>query len=310
MRLGIVVPCYNEAPVIEETARRLAALLDGLVASGSVAPESRIHFVDDGSTDATWACIERLARAHPRVSGVRLSRNRGHQNALIAGLFTAEGDALVSIDADLQDDLDVIPRMLEAHASGADIVYGVREDREADPAFKRITATGFYRLMRLMGVNIVHNHADFRLMSRRAVEHLKEFPEVNLFLRGIVPILGFRSDVVRYARAPRLAGRSKYPLRRMVSFALDGITSHSVAPLRVIGVMGFLIFLFSTGMSVWVVGTKVLNDAAVPGWASSVLPVYFLGGIQILCIGVVGEYLGKIYLEVKRRPRYIIESRV
>jgi glycosyltransferase involved in cell wall biosynthesis len=309
-RLAIIVPCFNEAPVLPETARRLAALIEGLVRDGRIAPTSKICFVDDGSRDGTWALIEQLGRDNPLVAGIKLSRNRGHQNALLAGLFTAEGDVLVSIDADLQDDIDVIPKMLAEYSRGMDIVYGVRKGRLADRAFKRYTAHAFYRLMRMLGAESVFNHADFRLMSRRAVEALKQFREVNLFLRGLVPLVGFPSAIVTYVRAERFAGVSKYPLRRMVGLALDAITSFSVVPLRLITLTGFILFALSAVMVVWSLWVRLFTNHAVPGWTSTILPIYLLGGVQILCIGVIGEYLGKVYQETKARPRYIIEKMI
>ena len=309
-RLGIVVPCFNEEEVLPETARRLTELLQGIMAGGHVAADSQIVFVDDGSRDHTWELIEALASRDARIGGIKLSRNRGHQNALLAGLYTFEADVLLSVDADLQDDIGVIPEMLQAHAQGAQIVYGVRNDRSSDGFFKRATAQGFYRLINAMGAESVYNHADFRLMSRRAVEALKSFREVNLFLRGMVPLIGFKSAIVYYTRSERFAGESKYPLRKMVALALDAVTSFSVAPLRFITGIGFLVFLLSLGMGAWTLWVKLFTERAVPGWASTMLPIYFLGGIQILCIGVIGEYLGKVYQETKGRPRYIIEKSV
>lgn len=307
-RLAIVVPCFNEEEVFHETARRLLTLLDQLTDHGLVAAGSAIYFVDDGSRDRTWALIEERARQDERISGIKLSRNRGHQNALLAGLFTANGDVLVTLDADLQDDIDVIPDMLAEHKRGIDVVYGVRRDRFTDSRFKRYTAHAFYRLMGALGAESVYNHADFRLMSRRAVEALKQFREVNLFLRGLVPLVGFPSAIVQYARGERLAGRSKYPLRRMIGLALDAVTSFSVVPLRLITLMGFLVFLLSAAMVVWSLWVRLFTTRAVPGWTSTILPIYLLGGVQILCIGVIGEYLGKLYQEAKARPRYIIEK--
>ncbi len=308
--LAIVVPCFNEQEVLPETARRLLALLQRLGAAGKVAAASRVVFVDDGSRDATWAFIEGLAAADARCAGVKLTRNRGHQNALLAGLFTAGGDVLVSIDADLQDDVDAIEEMIDRFRGGADIVYGVRSARDADTAFKRGSAAAFYRLMRTLGAESVDNHADYRLMSRRAVECLRQYPEVNLYLRGIVPTLGFRSEVVTYARSARLAGESKYPLRRMLALALDAVTSFSTVPLRLITIAGFVIFSGSMAVTLWALWVRFFTPDAVPGWTSIVLPMYFLGGVQILCIGVLGEYLGKAYRETKRRPRYFVEKTV
>jgi glycosyltransferase involved in cell wall biosynthesis len=309
-RLAIVVPCFNEEEVLPETARRLTALLQGMTADGRIAPDSQVVFVDDGSRDRTWEMIEMLASGDPRVGGIKLSRNRGHQNALLAGLYTCEADVLLSVDADLQDDIRVIPEMLEAYARGAQVVYGVRNDRTSDGFFKRATAQGFYRLIRALGAESIYNHADFRLMSRRAVEALKTFREVNLFLRGMVPLIGFKSAIVYYTRSERFAGVSKYPMRKMIALALDAVTSFSVAPLRFITGIGFAVFLLSAAMGMWTLWVRLFTDRAVPGWTSTLLPIYLLGGIQILCIGVIGEYLGKVYQETKARPRYIIEKHV
>ncbi len=306
--MTIVVPCYNEAEVLPETARRLEALLLRLIAEGRLSADSTVVFVDDGSRDGTWGLIEEMAARNRIIGGIKLSRNRGHQHALLAGLFTVAGDVVISIDADLQDDIDVIAAMLAEYRSGADVVYGVRDDRSSDSAFKRITARGFYRLMSALGVETIYNHADFRLMSRRALEAAKEFREVNLFLRGIVPLIGFRSAVVHYSRSERFAGVSKYPLRKMLSLAWNAITSFSVVPLRLITMAGFLVFSFSVAMVGWTLWIRFFSDEAVPGWASTLIPIYFLGGIQILSIGVLGEYLGKVYQETKGRPRYIIEK--
>ena len=307
-RLAIVVPCFNEEEVLPETARRLKTLLDGLRREGRIAAASQIVFIDDGSRDNTWELIEELSREDERIKGIKLSRNRGHQNALLAGLFTVEGDVLVSVDADLQDDVEVINEMLSQHARGMHVVYGVRNDRSSDGAFKRASALGFYRLIRALGVESVYNHADFRLLSRRAVDALSDFREVNLFLRGIVPLIGFKSSVVYYTRTERVAGVSKYPLRKMVALALDAVTSFSVVPLRLISALGFLVFLFSAGMGLWTLWVRLFTERAVPGWTSTLLPIYVLGGLQILCVGILGEYLGKVYQETKRRPRYIIEK--
>jgi glycosyltransferase involved in cell wall biosynthesis len=279
-----------------------------MVSSARIAPDSQVVFVDDGSRDGTWELIETLASTHALIGGIKLSRNRGHQNALLAGLYTCEADVVLSVDADLQDDIQVIPEMLRAYDRGAQIVYGVRDNRSSDGLFKRATALGFYRLMSALGAESVYNHADFRLMSRRAIEALKGFREVNLFLRGMVPLIGFKSAIVYYTRAERFAGESKYPLRRMLALALDAVTSFSVAPLRFITGLGFLVFLMSAVMGAWTLWVKLFTEHAVPGWASTLLPVYLLGGIQIFCIGVIGEYLGRVYQEVKSRPRYIIEK--
>lgn len=308
LRLAIVVPCFNEQEVLPETNRRLLNLLGMLGSKGLVTESSGIHYVDDGSGDGTWSLIERLAAEDPRVHGVKLSRNRGHQFALLAGLLTVEGDAVVSLDADLQDDLSVIESMVMEHAAGAEVVYGVRRSRRTDSFFKRNTALLYYSLMLKMGVDLVHDHADFRLLGRRAIESLRQYDEVNIFLRGIVPLIGFRSTTVSYDRQSRFAGSSKYPLRRMLAFALEGLTSFSVVPLRLITVIGFLVSVFSFAMIVMIVYGSIANRALVPGWASSVVPVYFLGGIQLLSIGILGEYISKIYMETKRRPRYFVEK--
>jgi len=306
--LTIVIPCYNEESVVEEAAARLLALLDEMTEQGKVEPSSGLYFVDDGSDDETWSIVKRLSASEARVRGLKLSRNRGHQNALLAGLLYAPGDALVSIDADLQDDIRVIENMVDAYASGKDIVYGVRAKRDTDATFKRLTAEGFYHLLRFMGVDVVFNHADFRLMSRRALTALREFSEVNLFLRGIVPSIGFPSAIVTYDRSKRFAGESKYPLRKMLSLAIHGVTSFSEVPLRMVAVAGLVVFVASLVTSAWALWVALFSEKAVPGWASSVLPIYMLGGIQLLSIGILGEYIGKIYLESKRRPRFIVEE--
>jgi glycosyltransferase involved in cell wall biosynthesis len=307
-QLTIVVPCFNEEEVLPQTAARLKALLERLRVAGRIVPASQVVFVDDGSRDGTWELIERLSFEDERMRGIKLSRNRGHQNALLAGLFTADGDVLVSVDADLQDDVDVIEEMLRQHAQGTQVVYGVRSNRASDGAFKRASAQAFYRMIRALGVESVYNHADFRLLSRKAVNALRDFRGVNLFLRGIVPLIGFKSAIVYYTRTERVAGESKYPLRKMVALALDAVTSFSVMPLRLISALGVLVFLFSLGMGVYTLSVKLFTQHAVPGWTSTLLPIYALGGLQILCIGILGEYLGKVYQETKRRPRYIIEK--
>lgn len=306
--VSIVVPCYNEQAVIEQTAAILLDRISALSEKKKISPDSKLYFVDDGSTDGSWLMIEGLAKNDTRLSGIKLSRNRGHQNALLAGLSVAEGDALISIDADLQDDVNAIEEMVDHFRDGYDVVYGVRRRRATDAVYKRVSAKTFYRLIEYLGAESVYNHADFRLMSRRAVEALKGFQEVNLFLRGLVPLVGFRFTIVQYDRGERLAGRTKYSPGRMFALALDAITSFSVLPLRIISLIGGLVFLFASVMSLWVLWIKAFTNQAIPGWASTVLPIYFLGGIQLLCTGVVGEYLGKTYAEVKRRPRYIIEK--
>jgi glycosyltransferase involved in cell wall biosynthesis len=293
-----------------ETCRRVRAIIVQLTSLGKISSDSSMLFVDDGSKDGTWTIIEQLATADPQVTGIKLSRNRGHQNALMAGLFTADGDAIVSIDADLQDDVNAIVSMVDKFIAGADIVYGVRKRRESDTLLKRFTAEWFYRMMNALGVESVYNHADYRLMSRRVVESLKRYSEVNLYLRGIVPLIGFKSEVVSYDRTGRFAGESKYPLKKMIALALDAITSFSVVPLRMITFIGFLIFVASMMVALWVLWVRFFTENALPGWASTVLPMYLLGGIQIFCIGVLGEYLGKTYIEVKSRPRFFIEKMI
>ena len=310
IRLAIVVPCYNEEEVLPETNRRILALLTNLHELQLIASDSSVHYVDDGSKDKTWDLIVSMATSDERIRGIKLSGNRGHQNALLSGLLSVEGDALVSIDADLQDDVTVIEAMVREFINGAEVVYGVRESRQTDTAFKRNSALMYYRLMKKMGVDLVHNHADFRLLGRRAVEALRQYGEVNMFLRGIVPLIGYNAAIVKYDRAERFAGVSKYPLRKMLTFAIEGITSFSIVPLRLITFFGLLVSAFSFAMILFIIyGTLVLK-AVIPGWASSVVPIYFLGGIQLLSIGILGEYVSKIYLEAKQRPRYFIEKTI
>ena len=310
IRLAIVVPCYNEEEVLPETNRRLLALLTKLQDLQLISVDSSVHYVDDGSKDSTWSLIESLAAIDTRIHGIKLSGNRGHQNALLSGLLTVEGDAVVSIDADLQDDVSVIEAMVREFVGGAEVVYGVRDSRQTDTTFKRSTALMYYGLMKKMGVDLVHNHADFRLLGRRAIEALRQYGEVNMFLRGIVPLIGYRAATVKYDRAERFAGVSKYPLRKMLTFAAEGVTSFSIVPLRLITLFGFLVSGFSFAMILFIIYGTVVLKAAIPGWASSVVPIYFLGGIQLLSIGILGEYVAKIYLETKHRPRYFIEKTV
>ncbi len=311
VRLAVVMPCYNEEAVLPETIERLAGLRAKLLGEGLIREESEVYLVDDGSRDATWPLIETAARIFPWVRGLKLSRNRGHQNALLAGLLSAEGDAVVSLDADLQDDLEAVSEMLRAHAAGAEIVYGVRSERTTDTAFKRWTAEGYYKVLHWCGVDVVFNHADYRLMSRRALTALAEFGEVNLFLRGLIPLLGFRSAVVTYARGERFAGESKYPLRKMLALAWNGITSLSATPLHWVTAVGTVVSLVSFALAAWAMTLRLLEpDSVVWGWASTVIPLMFLGGVQLLGIGVIGEYVGKVYLEIKRRPRFVIDRRV
>ena len=306
--LSIVVPCFNEEAVLPEALSRLTSLLDRLVSAGRITPDSRLVMVDDGSRDRTWSIIsDATDRALP-VVGVKLSRNRGHQIALLAGLATAEGEAIVSVDADLQDDLGAIEKMLSEYEAGAEVVYGVRSKRDTDTIFKRSSARFFYRLMRFMGAETVEDHADYRLLSRRAVESLMQFREVNHYLRGVIPLLGFRTAIVSYERQARFAGESKYPFRKMLALAIDAITSFSVMPLRLIGALGLLVSGVAAALGSWILITAWLGVKGVPGWVSTVLPIYFFGGIQLVGIGVIGEYIGKIYLETKDRPRYFIEQ--
>ena len=307
-RLAVVVPCYNEQDVLPETCRRMTALLGELRAAGKIGPGSRIYFVDDGSNDATWRIIADFAREGLPIVGIKLSRNLGHQNALLAGLLSADGDALVSVDADLQDDLQAIARMVDHFQDGCEVVYGVRKRRDSDTLGKRLSAEIFYRMMTGLGTRTVPHHADFRLMSRRAVESLRGFREVNLFLRGIVPLIGFRTAVVEYDRVARFAGKSKYGVRRMLGLALDAITSFSVLPLRFVSMLGLTVFVGTVGVTAWALWAALFTDRTIPGWASVVLPMYFLGGVELLALGVIGEYLGKLYLEAKGRPRYFVEQ--
>lgn len=308
MTLAIVIPCYNEEEVLRETASRILALLDRLAAAGKISDRSFVLFSNDGSRDATWEIVRELRAADPRVAGLNLAANVGHQNALMAGLEAATPfcDAAVSIDADLQDDIAVIEQMVDRFAEGCDIVYGVRNRRDTDTFFKRHTALAFYRLMSALGVRSVYNHADYRLMSRRALEQLARYGERNLFLRGIVPLIGYRTATVSYDRAERFAGESKYPLRKMVNFAIDGITSFSVKPLRMIAATGFVLLVVSLAALVYVL-YSLAAGRAVEGWASIMLSVWFLGSLLLIAVGIVGEYVGKIYIEVKQRPRYNVE---
>lgn len=309
MKLYLVVPCYNEEEVLPETAKRLKEKLSSLMERGLIDENSRIVFVNDGSKDKTWEIITELHREDKLFRGICLSRNRGHQNALLAGLMTVkdECDAAISMDADLQDDINTIDAMIEKFNEGFDVVYGVRSSRKKDTFFKRTTARGFYKLMTAMGVETVYDHADYRLMSQRALDGLSQFKEVNLFLRGIIPLVGFRSTTVTYERGERFAGESKYPLKKMLAFALEGITSLSIKPIRFICTLGIIIFCISIGMLLYSVIRYFLGHT-VDGWASLAVSIWALGGIQLLAIGVIGEYIGKIYLESKGRPRFLISD--
>jgi glycosyltransferase involved in cell wall biosynthesis len=305
-RLAIVVPCYNEEEVLSQTLSSLRSLLADLRRDGLAASDSYICFVDDGSRDRTWNMISTMTLRHADVQGLKLSRNFGHQGAVLAGMTECDADVVVTIDADLQDDERCIGEMLQRYREGYDVVLGVRSDRSSDTGFKRFTAELYYRALSAAGVRIVFNHADFRLMSREALAILREFRESNLFLRGLIPLIGLPSTIVEYARKERQAGESKYPFKKMVALAWEGVTSFSIMPLRAVAAIGAVISLGSLGVTVWALCERLLGDF-VPGWASTVVPMYFLGGVQILCLGVIGEYVGKIYLETKRRPRYSIE---
>ena len=307
-KLMVVIPCYNEEEVLPETSRRLVDKMAALVEKGLIAQDSRVLLVDDGSRDRTWELISALNRDNPLFEGVKLSRNRGHQNALLAGLMTAKGrcDMCISMDADLQDDMDAMDRFIEKYEQGCEVVYGVRNKRETDTVFKRETALMFYRLMKGLGVDITYNHADYRLMSNRALEALSQFGEVNLFLRGLAPLVGFQSDTVYYDRSERFAGESKYPFKKMLAFAIDGITSFSVKPLRLITTVGLVIFVVSLLMLLYTL-ISWIGGHAVLGWTSTLASIWMIGGIQLLSLGVIGEYVGKIYNETKRRPRFIID---
>lgn len=307
--LYLVVPCYNEQEVLTDTAEKLAHKLTQLIDAGKISERSRIAFVNDGSSDCTWEIIRAYTERSALFSGINLAHNEGHQNALLAGLMTVlpYADATISMDADLQDDINAVDAMLEKYAAGVNIVYGVRANRSSDTFFKRFTAESFYRAMRALGADIVFNHADFRLMDRRALTALAEYPEVNLFLRGIVPMIGLTHGVVYYARKERLAGVSKYPWRRMTSFAWEGVTSLSARPIRLIAQMGMFISFISGLMLIWSIVRHFIGETVV-GWTSLVVSLWFLGGLILLSVGVIGEYVAKIYLEVKRRPRYLVQD--
>ena len=305
----VVIPCYNEEQMLPITAKALIKKLDELKAEGRIAQNSKVMFVDDGSKDKTWEIIQKLHEASPVFTGLKLSRNKGHQNALLAGLMTARNyaDIIVSMDADLQDDINAIDGFLDKRAEGCDIVYGVRSSREKDTAFKRGTAQAYYKLLEHMGVEITYNHADYRLMSKRAIDALAEFKEVNLFLRGLVPMVGFKSDIVKYVRNERVAGESKYPLKKMLAFAIDGITSFSIKPIRLITTLGVGALCASALMIIWFIIGAVRGNT-VSGWATIVISIWLFGGLILLGLGVVGEYIGKIYMEAKGRPRFRVEK--
>ena len=307
--LYLVIPCYNEEEVLPETSKRLTAKLGAMIEMGLISQDSKIVFVNDGSKDHTWQLIRQYHEENPMIQGINLSRNKGHQSALLAGLMTVKEycDMAISMDADLQDDVDAIDQFVEKYYEGCEVVYGVRSERKTDSFFKRASAQSFYKLMLHMGVEIVYNHADYRLMSRRALDEMEGFKEVNLFLRGIVPLIGFQSGVVTYERHDRFAGESKYPLKKMLNFAFDGITSFSVKPIRMVTTLGIIIFAISILMLIYFLITWCIGWT-VPGWTSIVVSVWAIGGLQLLAIGIIGEYIGKIYMETKARPKFIVQE--
>ena len=307
--LYLVIPCYNEEEVLPETSKRLTAKLGAMIEMGLISQDSKIVFVNDGSKDHTWQLIRQYHEENPMIQGINLSRNKGHQSALLAGLMTVKEycDMAISMDADLQDDVDAIDQFVEKYYEGCEVVYGVRSERKTDSFFKRASAQSFYKLMLHMGVEIVYNHADYRLMSRRALDEMEGFKEVNLFLRGIVPLIGFQSGVVTYERHERFAGESKYPLKKMLNFAFDGITSFSVKPIRMVTTLGIIIFAISVLMLIYFLITWCIGWT-VPGWTSIVVSVWAIGGLQLLAIGIIGEYIGKIYMETKARPKFIVQE--
>ena len=307
--LYLVIPCYNEEKVLPETSKQLLEKLNYLISNEKISPESRIVFIDDGSKDKTWEMISQLHMKNKIFQGIKLTRNKGHQNALLAGLMTVMNhcDITISLDADLQDDINAIDEMVDKYHEGCDVVYGVRSARKKDTVFKKITAEGFYKLINSMGAEIVYNHADYRLMSRKALEGLQRFEEVNLFLRGVVPMIGYKSDKVYYERKERFAGESKYPLKKMLAFAWEGITSLSTKPIKFISMLGGLIFIISIIMLVYSLVRHFMGETET-GWTSMILSIWSLGGLQLLAIGIIGEYIGKVYLETKKRPKFIVEK--
>ncbi len=312
MKLGIVIPCYNEEAVLDETKKHIETLLNSMIEDNSISKDSFVCFVDDGSRDRTWEIIEEFAKESSLFKGIKLSRNFGHQNALIAGLMQLKdsADALISMDADLQDDILVIKEFVKKYKEGYEVVYGVREDRSRDTKFKRATAEAFYKFQSFMGIESVSNHADYRLLSKKALNALAEFKEINLFIRGVIPLIGFRSCSVYYKRGERFAGESKYPLSKMLFFALDGIASFSVVPLRIITVIGFFIFTLSFFIILWIMFEKFFLGTTIKGWSSVMISIYFMGGIQVMSIGIIGEYIGRVFQQSKGRPRYIIDKEI
>lgn len=311
VKLYLAVPCYNEEEVLFDTTEKLTKKYDQLIADGKITNDSKIVYIDDGSKDKTWEIISELYKTNTYVNGIKMSRNRGHQNALLGGLMTIKDDCdcVISIDADLQDDINAFDKMIEDFENGSEIVYGVRSKRATDTAFKRMTAQGFYKILSALGAEVVYNHADFRLMSRRALNALADFKEVNLFLRGLVPLVGYKSSVVEYERSERLAGESKYPLKKMLGLAWDGVTSLSMKPIRMITVLGVIVFCISIIMLIYSVVMWAIGNT-VSGWTSMTVSIWAIGGLQLLAIGVVGEYIGKIYMETKNRPRFIVEEQL
>ena len=307
--LFIVVPCYNEEEVLHETTKRLKEKLEYLIEKDIISKKSKVMYVNDGSKDNTWNMIKEISEKENLFTGISLSRNRGHQNALVAGLLTAKeyADVVVSMDADLQDDINAIDEMLRKYYDGCDIVYGVRSSRKKDSFFKKTTAEGFYKFMKHMGVDVVYNHADYRLTSKKVLDNFKDYKEVNLFLRGIFPLIGYKNDMVYYERNERFAGESKYPLKKMLSFAWDGITSFSVKPLRMICSIGFIILFISIAIMIYSLIRKITGNT-VDGWTFLSISIWFIGGIQMISLGIIGEYIGKVYTEVKARPRYVVEE--
>lgn len=307
--LYVVIPCYNEEEMLDETTKQLKVKLEKLIKDNVISKQSRVMYVNDGSKDSTWELIKKINKKEKLFTGITLSRNRGHQNALLGGLITAKehADIIISMDADLQDDINAIDEMIKKYYDGNEVVYGVRSARKKDTLFKRVTAEGFYKFMQKMGVDIVFNHADYRLTSKRVLDEFSNFSEVNLFLRGMFPLIGFKSDVVYYERNERIAGESKYPLKKMLNFAWDGITSFSVKPIRLVLNIGIVIFALSVVMIIYSIVRKILGET-VSGWTFIVCSIWFVAGIQMLSIGIVGEYIGKVYSETKKRPRYIIEE--
>lgn len=308
-KLYLAIPCYNEEEVLRDSAEKLIKKYDQMMTEGKISFDSKIVFIDDGSKDKTWSIISELHNENSVFQGIKLSRNRGHQNALLCGLMTLKdkADAVISIDADLQDDINVFDEMVEKYENGCDVVYGVRSKRETDSFFKRFTAESFYKILDRMGAKVIFNHADFRLMSKRALNAFSLYKETNIFLRGMVPLIGYKSDIVTYERTERLAGESKYPLKKMLALAWEGITSMSIQPIRLITWLGAIVFAISFIFIIYSL-VSFFVGAAVSGWASTLCSIWALGGLQLLAIGIIGEYIGKIYLETKHRPRFIVEE--